>query len=41
MDWIIYVSHEVITTFGGEWLVKNLKSIWNDWKTNIKWDFKN
>lgn len=35
MDWIIYESHEGSITFGGEWLVKELKSIWTDWKDNM------
>jgi len=41
MDWIIYASHEGTITFGGEWLVKEIKSKWSDWKSNIDWDTKN
>ncbi|WP_189014498.1 hypothetical protein [Paenibacillus marchantiophytorum] len=41
MDWIIYASHEGTITFGGDWLVKSLKSLWSDWKQNIDWDTKN
>lgn len=38
MDWIIYVSHEGTTTFGGEWLRSSVKNKWKDWKDNISWD---
>lgn len=41
MDWIIYASHEGTITFGGEWLVEGLKSLWSDWKNHIEWDTKN
>jgi hypothetical protein len=41
MDWIIYASHEGTITFGGEWLVEGLKSLWSDWKNHIDWDTKN
>ncbi|MGO4500073.1 hypothetical protein AB4114_29785 [Paenibacillus sp. 2RAB27] len=41
MDWIIYVSHEGTTTFGGEWLRSKIKEKWNDWRNHISWDIKN
>ena len=41
MDWIIYVSHEGTTTFGGSWLVEQLKELWKNWKSNTSWDTKN
>ncbi len=41
MDWIIYVSHERTTTFGGKWLVDQSKKVWEDWKSNTSWDTKN
>lgn len=41
MDWIIYISHEKTTTFGGEWLIKQLKRNWKDWESNLRWDTKN
>ncbi|NOU89756.1 hypothetical protein GC102_28985 [Paenibacillus sp. LMG 31460] len=41
MDWIIYASHEGTITFGGEWLVSKLKSVWIDWRNHVDWDSKN
>ncbi|NQX66669.1 hypothetical protein HQN90_11075 [Paenibacillus alba] len=41
MDWIIYASHERTITIGGEWLIKELKLLWGDWKNHITWDTKN
>ncbi|MCG7408345.1 hypothetical protein MH117_13010 [Paenibacillus sp. ACRRX] len=41
MDWIIYASHEGTITFGGEWLVNKIKSLWTDWRSSIEWDTKN
>lgn len=41
MDWIIYASHDGTITFGGEWLINELKSSWGDWKSHIAWDTKN
>lgn len=41
MDWIIYVSHEGTTTFGGKWLIEQLKKVWEDWRNNTSWDIKN
>jgi hypothetical protein len=40
-DWIIYISHEETITFGGDWIIKEIKSKWSDWKDNLKWDSKN
>jgi hypothetical protein len=41
MDWIIYVSHEGITTFGGKWFIEQIKIEWVDWGNNTSWDIKN
>jgi hypothetical protein len=41
MDWIMYISHEETITFGGKWLIENLKKEYVDWKNNISWDTKN
>jgi hypothetical protein len=41
MDWIIYVSHEGTTTFGGEWIRLKIKEELNDWENHISWDTKN
>lgn len=32
MDWLIYTSHENSITFGGEWLIEEIKSNWNGWE---------
>lgn len=41
MDWIIYASHEGTITFGGDWLIRELKSLWSEWENHIDWDTKN
>lgn len=41
MDWIIYVSHEGTITFGGKWLIEQLKKVCVDWENNTSWDTKN
>jgi len=38
MNWIIYISHEEIITFGGQLLTERIKSEWSDWKHHLKWD---
>lgn len=35
MSWIIYASHEGSITFGGEELLNQIKSKWDDWQSNI------
>lgn len=35
MSWIIYASHEGSITFGGEEILKQIKSKWNDWESNL------
>lgn len=41
MQFIIYLSHEETVTFGGEDILKEIKSKWQEWEKNLKWDTKN
>lgn len=41
MDFIIYLSHEETVTFGGGYMIKEIKSHSQDWKEYLKWDTKN
>ena len=35
MEWIIYCSHEGSITFGGEFLIKQIKDNWKSWERHI------
>jgi hypothetical protein len=35
MTWIIYCSHEGSITFGGEWLINQVKANWKEWDKSI------
>lgn len=35
MSWIIYASHEGSITFGGDELLNQIKSTWDNWQSNI------
>jgi hypothetical protein len=41
MNFIIYLSHEETITLGGEVILKEIKSKWQEWGKNLKWDIKN
>lgn len=41
MNWIVYKSHEGMTTLGSEWLVKEIKQKITNWKSFLMWDTKN
>jgi hypothetical protein len=35
MDWLIYASHESSITFGGKWLIGEIKRVWPNWMKRI------
>lgn len=39
-EWLIYVTHEDSITFGGKWLVENVKRIWSEYIDDLLWDEK-
>jgi hypothetical protein len=35
VDWLIYASHELVTTFGGAWLIDAIQRAWPQWEKNV------
>jgi hypothetical protein len=39
LDWVVYVSHESSITFGGDWLIQEMKEAWPTWERRIWTDY--
>ena len=35
LDWLLYASHEGSLTVAGEWLIRDIKRVWQSWEKHV------